>query len=75
MGKRGPFSANMNIKENELETNVLLESGGRVSVSVSPTSGPPQLFRAIITDITCDLDLQNFPFDQASSLESFRNTR
>ena len=47
------FSANMNIKENELLTNVEVSSSGKIS-----------LFRAIITDVTCDLQLDRFPYDQ-----------
>ncbi|CAI4222662.1 unnamed protein product [Auanema sp. JU1783] len=46
-------NANMNIKENEMQTNVLIENTGKIS-----------LFRAIITDVTCDLQLDRFPFDQ-----------
>uniref|UniRef100_A0A914VKH5 Uncharacterized protein n=1 Tax=Plectus sambesii TaxID=2011161 RepID=A0A914VKH5_9BILA len=46
-------NANMNVRENELHTNVLIEHTGKIS-----------LFRAIITDITCSLDMQRFPFDQ-----------
>ena len=48
------LSANMNVEENELETNAIIESNGRV-----------MLFRSLITDITCHLDLTYFPFDQA----------
>lgn len=47
------FSANMNIKENELLTNVEVSHTGKIS-----------LFRAIITDVTCDLQLDRFPYDQ-----------
>uniref|UniRef100_A0A914C479 Uncharacterized protein n=1 Tax=Acrobeloides nanus TaxID=290746 RepID=A0A914C479_9BILA len=43
----------MNVKENEMQTNALLQYDGNVS-----------LFRAIITDITCDLQLYMFPYDQ-----------
>uniref|UniRef100_A0A1I7XMR4 Neur_chan_LBD domain-containing protein n=1 Tax=Heterorhabditis bacteriophora TaxID=37862 RepID=A0A1I7XMR4_HETBA len=53
---RKELSANMNIRENELQTNVLIENTGRIS-----------LFRAIITDVTCDLRLERFPFDQNQS--------
>jgi len=49
-------SANMNVDENELATNVIVHSDGTVS-----------LFRSIITDVTCNLDLTYFPFDQVSS--------
>ena len=52
------FSANMNIKENELLTNVEVSYTGKIS-----------LFRAIITDITCDLQLDRFPYDQVSQLD------
>jgi hypothetical protein len=63
------FSANMNVRESEMMTNALVQHDGRVS-----------LFRAIITDITCHLNLvfnyfplncpnplrlqHRFPFDQ-----------
>lgn len=43
----------MNVKENELQTNALIQYDGQVS-----------LFRAIITDVSCQLSLQRFPFDQ-----------
>ncbi|KAI1719785.1 neurotransmitter-gated ion-channel ligand binding domain-containing protein [Ditylenchus destructor] len=46
-------NANMNVKDNEMQTNALVRNDGRVS-----------LFRAIITDITCSLNLHRFPFDQ-----------
>ncbi|KAK0410172.1 hypothetical protein QR680_004993 [Steinernema hermaphroditum] len=46
-------NANMNVKDNEMQTNVLVQHTGRIS-----------LFRAIITDVTCDLDMQRFPYDQ-----------
>ncbi|KAI1723902.1 neurotransmitter-gated ion-channel ligand binding domain-containing protein [Ditylenchus destructor] len=46
-------NANMNVKDNEMQTNALVRHDGRVS-----------LFRAIITDITCSLNLHRFPFDQ-----------
>uniref|UniRef100_A0A915ERH7 Neurotransmitter-gated ion-channel ligand-binding domain-containing protein n=1 Tax=Ditylenchus dipsaci TaxID=166011 RepID=A0A915ERH7_9BILA len=46
-------NANMNVKDNEMQTNALVRNDGRVS-----------LFRAIITDITCNLNLHRFPFDQ-----------
>ncbi|XGW03751.1 hypothetical protein V3C99_015146 [Haemonchus contortus] len=46
-------NANMNIRENEMQTNVQIEHTGRIS-----------LFRALITDITCDLRLERFPYDQ-----------
>ena len=43
-------SANMNVRESEMMTNALVQHDGRVS-----------LFRAIITDITCHLNLVIFP--------------
>ncbi|KAK0410594.1 hypothetical protein QR680_005220 [Steinernema hermaphroditum] len=43
----------MNVDENELETNVIVEHTGLVT-----------LFRSLITDITCTLNLKEFPFDQ-----------
>uniref|UniRef100_A0A9J2Q7N8 Neurotransmitter-gated ion-channel ligand-binding domain-containing protein n=1 Tax=Ascaris lumbricoides TaxID=6252 RepID=A0A9J2Q7N8_ASCLU len=46
-------NANMNVEENELETNAILEYNGSVI-----------LFRSMITDITCNLNLRDFPFDQ-----------
>ncbi|VDO71588.1 unnamed protein product [Heligmosomoides polygyrus] len=46
-------NANMNIRENEMQTNVQIEHTGRIS-----------LFRALITDVTCDLRLERFPYDQ-----------
>ncbi|CAJ0948330.1 unnamed protein product, partial [Mesorhabditis belari] len=46
-------NANMNVGENELDTNAILEHDGRVL-----------LFRSIITSISCQLNLANFPFDQ-----------
>ncbi|CAJ0573677.1 unnamed protein product, partial [Mesorhabditis spiculigera] len=46
-------NANMNVAENELDTNAILQSDGRVL-----------LFRSIITSISCQLNLANFPFDQ-----------
>lgn len=46
-------NANMNVRESEMMTNALVQHDGRVS-----------LFRAIITDITCHLNLHRFPFDQ-----------
>ncbi len=49
-------NANMNVRDNEMLTNVLVRNDGRVS-----------LFRAIITDITCNLNLHRFPFDQQVS--------
>uniref|UniRef100_A0A915CGP1 Neurotransmitter-gated ion-channel ligand-binding domain-containing protein n=1 Tax=Parascaris univalens TaxID=6257 RepID=A0A915CGP1_PARUN len=42
-----------NVEENELETNAILEYNGSVI-----------LFRSMITDITCNLNLRDFPFDQ-----------
>ncbi|GMT09591.1 hypothetical protein PFISCL1PPCAC_888, partial [Pristionchus fissidentatus] len=46
-------NANMNVKDNELQTNSLIEYDGKVS-----------LFRAMIIDITCYLNMNSFPFDQ-----------
>ncbi|CAB3397605.1 unnamed protein product [Caenorhabditis bovis] len=46
-------NANMNIKGNEMQTNVQIENTGKIS-----------LFRSIITDITCDLQMEKFPYDQ-----------
>ncbi|VDL73344.1 unnamed protein product, partial [Nippostrongylus brasiliensis] len=46
-------NANMNIRENEMQTNVQIDHTGRIS-----------LFRALITDVTCDLRLERFPYDQ-----------
>lgn len=43
----------MNVEENELETNAIIKSNGDVT-----------LFRSMITDITCQLSLKDFPFDQ-----------
>ncbi|KAH7698400.1 Protein ACR-18, partial [Aphelenchoides avenae] len=46
-------NANMNVEDNELETNAIIKSNGEVT-----------LFRAMITDIACTLSLSLFPFDQ-----------
>lgn len=46
-------NANMNIEDNELETNAVIKSNGRVSV-----------YRAMVTQITCLLRMESFPFDQ-----------
>ena len=46
-------NAQLNIEDNELETNSLITNRGEVT-----------LFRAMITDITCTLSLSLFPFDQ-----------
>ncbi|KIH64957.1 Neurotransmitter-gated ion-channel ligand binding domain protein [Ancylostoma duodenale] len=46
-------NANMNIRENEMQTNALIQHTGHIS-----------LFRALITDVTCDLRLERFPYDQ-----------
>ncbi|CAD5226232.1 unnamed protein product [Bursaphelenchus xylophilus] len=46
-------NAHMNVDDNELETNAVIRSDGRVSV-----------YRAMVTQITCQLTLENFPFDQ-----------
>lgn len=43
----------MNVRENEVETNVVLRSNGDVL-----------LFKSVITDIACTLDMTYFPFDQ-----------
>ncbi|PAV86757.1 hypothetical protein WR25_06394 [Diploscapter pachys] len=43
----------MNVDENEMETNAIISDDGRVV-----------LFRALITDISCNLSLEQFPFDQ-----------
>ncbi|KAK6048447.1 hypothetical protein COOONC_14049 [Cooperia oncophora] len=43
----------MNIRESEMQTNVQIEYNGRIS-----------LFRALMTDVTCDLRLERFPYDQ-----------
>jgi hypothetical protein len=47
------FSADMNVRENELSTNAVLNYTGGVL-----------LFRAVITKITCNLDMTYFPFDK-----------
>ncbi|KAF8387343.1 acr-18 [Pristionchus pacificus] len=46
-------NANMNVAENEIETNAIIQNTGEV-----------MLFRSMITDITCTLSLEQFPFDQ-----------
>ncbi|CAB3397306.1 unnamed protein product [Caenorhabditis bovis] len=46
-------NANMNVEENEMETNAIIDYQGNV-----------MLFRSMITDISCNLNLQQFPFDQ-----------
>lgn len=43
----------MNIEDNSMETNAVIKSDGRVSV-----------YRAMITQITCLLTMDDFPFDQ-----------
>ena len=43
----------MNIEENELETNAIIDQYGQV-----------MLFRSLITDVSCNLNLEQFPFDQ-----------
>ncbi|KAI6216415.1 Acr-18 [Aphelenchoides fujianensis] len=48
-------NAEMNVEQNELETNAMVNSRGDVI-----------LFRAMISSITCTLSLATFPFDQAS---------
>lgn len=47
------FRANMNVRENEVETNAVLKSNGDV-----------MLFKSVITDLACMLDMTYFPFDQ-----------
>jgi hypothetical protein len=58
------FSAHMNIDDNQMETNAVIKSDGRVSV-----------YRAMITQITCLLTMDDFPFDQQVSLDEkeFKN--
>ncbi|KAI6218179.1 Acr-17 [Aphelenchoides fujianensis] len=46
-------AANMNVEDNQLETNAVIKSDGRVSV-----------YRAMVTQITCSLVMDLFPFDQ-----------
>uniref|UniRef100_A0A914VJZ7 Neurotransmitter-gated ion-channel ligand-binding domain-containing protein n=1 Tax=Plectus sambesii TaxID=2011161 RepID=A0A914VJZ7_9BILA len=46
-------NADMNVRENELSTNAVLNYTGGVL-----------LFRAVITKITCNLDMTYFPFDK-----------
>ncbi|CAD5219482.1 unnamed protein product [Bursaphelenchus okinawaensis] len=46
-------NAHMNVEANQLETNAVIKSDGRVSV-----------YRAMVTQITCLLNLDDFPFDQ-----------
>ncbi|KAI6186783.1 Acr-18 [Aphelenchoides besseyi] len=46
-------NAQMNVEQNELETNAIVNSRGEVI-----------LFRAMISSITCGLSLASFPFDQ-----------
>ncbi|KAI6239241.1 Acr-18 [Aphelenchoides fujianensis] len=46
-------NAEMNVEQNELETNAMVNSRGDVI-----------LFRAMISSITCTLSLATFPFDQ-----------
>uniref|UniRef100_A0A8R1HT71 Neur_chan_LBD domain-containing protein n=2 Tax=Caenorhabditis japonica TaxID=281687 RepID=A0A8R1HT71_CAEJA len=50
----------MNVEENEMETNAIVDSSGRV-----------MLFRSMITDISCNLNLQQFPFDQQICFVTF----
>uniref|UniRef100_A0A0N5B6R1 Neur_chan_LBD domain-containing protein n=1 Tax=Strongyloides papillosus TaxID=174720 RepID=A0A0N5B6R1_STREA len=45
-------SANMNVEESDMEKNVVIKYDGNVV-----------LFRSTITDITCNLNLADFPFD------------
>lgn len=51
----------MNVDENEMETNAIISDDGRVV-----------LFRALITDISCNLSLEQFPFDQVYFKALFR---
>ncbi|ULT92251.1 hypothetical protein L3Y34_009775 [Caenorhabditis briggsae] len=53
-------NANMNVEENEMETNAIVDHTGRV-----------MLFRSMITDISCNLNLQQFPFDQQICFVTF----
>ncbi|CAI5450706.1 unnamed protein product [Caenorhabditis angaria] len=53
-------NANMNVEENEMETNAIIDYDGRV-----------MLFRSMITDISCNLNLQQFPFDQQICFVTF----
>ncbi|CAI4222723.1 unnamed protein product [Auanema sp. JU1783] len=46
-------NANMNVEENEMETNAIVNNTGHV-----------MLFRSLITDVSCNLNLEQFPFDQ-----------
>ncbi|KAI6197346.1 hypothetical protein M3Y94_01212900 [Aphelenchoides besseyi] len=46
-------NAHMNIEDNQLETNAVIKSDGRISV-----------YRAMVTQITCLLNMDSFPFDQ-----------
>ncbi|KAI6172429.1 Acr-17 [Aphelenchoides besseyi] len=48
-----PDLAHMNIEDNQLETNAVIKSDGRISV-----------YRAMVTQITCLLNMDSFPFDQ-----------
>uniref|UniRef100_A0A1I7UEQ7 Neur_chan_LBD domain-containing protein n=1 Tax=Caenorhabditis tropicalis TaxID=1561998 RepID=A0A1I7UEQ7_9PELO len=50
----------MNVEENEMETNAIVDNTGRV-----------MLFRSMITDISCNLNLQQFPFDQQICFVTF----
>lgn len=51
------YSADMNIKENEITTNVVLNHTGDLVC-----------FRANIIKITCSLDMRYFPFDMQVSI-------
>lgn len=53
----------MNVEENEMETNAIVDNTGRV-----------MLFRSMITDISCNLNLQQFPFDQQVNKKNAKNS-
>ncbi|VDN54667.1 unnamed protein product, partial [Dracunculus medinensis] len=46
-------NANMNTANNELETNAVIKHNGNII-----------LFKSLITDVTCNMNLIDFPFDQ-----------
>lgn len=52
-------SGSMNVEESQMSTNAVLNYTGGI-----------MLFSAIITDITCGLDMSDFPFDQVRLKES-----
>lgn len=43
----------MNTANNELETNAVIKHNGNII-----------LFKSLITDVTCNMNLIDFPFDQ-----------